>query len=686
MSYCLNPKCPNPSDPANSGKSACIHCGSELLLQGRYRLVAPLGGGGFGRTFEVDDNGARRVLKVLLKEHPKAVELFKQEADVLVRLRHPGIPKVDRDGYFIFSPANSTESFHCLIMEKIAGANLQDWLKHRGRPISQEQALNWLKQLSEILDQVHRLNYFHRDIKPHNIMCKPNGQLVLIDFGTAREVSATYFAKVGQGQNVTGIVSPGYTPPEQTNGKAVPQSDFFALGRTFVYLLTGKPPTAFPENPRTGRLMWRKGAPQVSDPLANVIDYLMAPFPGNRPQSPQMVLQCLEEINLDGAETQLPTQLPTTGQTKIRGTSSSSGATKQTSINRLRPLDSGLNKRRKEVFDWKTKLLAGAAALMMGIGASQIYGSMRYGVFPANPVWLLSSLPSSQFLQRSLDNVGGVNAIALSPDGQTLVSASFGTIRIWNVRTGRLVRTLNPVHSKKSVNTLAVSPDSSILASGGSDNNLILWDLKTGRRMRTIPAHKAAVNSIAFSNDGQTIASGSDDKTVRLWNVRTGSRLLTLIGHAGAVNAIALSRDGQTLASGGEDKTVRLWNLGTGEVRRIITGHAGPVNAVAFSPNGQVVATASSDNTIRLSNVQDGKRTRTFKGHSSWVRTIAFSPDSRTLISGGGDIIVWDLKTGKERSTLSGHSQFVNSVAVSRDSKTLVSGSPDRTIKIWRMP
>lgn len=686
MSYCLNPKCPNPSDPANSGKSACIHCGSELLLQGRYRLVAPLGGGGFGRTFEVDDNGARRVLKVLLKEHPKAVELFKQEADVLVRLRHPGIPKVDRDGYFIFSPANSTESFHCLIMEKIAGANLQDWLKHRGRPISQEQALNWLKQLSEILDQVHRLNYFHRDIKPHNIMCKPNGQLVLIDFGTAREVSATYFAKVGQGQNVTGIVSPGYTPPEQTNGKAVPQSDFFALGRTFVYLLTGKPPTAFPENPRTGRLMWRKGAPQVSDPLANVIDYLMAPFPGNRPQSPQMVLQCLEEINLDGAETQLPTQLPTTGQTKIRGTSSSSGATKQTSINRLRPLDSGLNKRRKEVFDWKTKLLAGAAALMMGIGASQIYGSMRYGVFPANPVWLLSSLPSSQFLQRSLDNVGGVNAIALSPDGQTLVSASFGTIRIWNVRTGRLVRTLNPVHSKKSVNTLAVSPDSSILASGGSDNNLILWDLKTGRRVRTIPAHKAAVNSIAFSNDGQTIASGSDDKTVRLWNVTTGSRLLTLIGHAGAINAIALSRDGQTLASGGEDKTVRLWNLGTGEVRRIITGHAGPVNAVAFSPNGQVVATASSDNTIRLSNVQDGKRTRTFKGHSSWVRTIAFSPDSRTLISGGGDIMVWDLKTGKERSTLSGHSQFVNSVAVSRDSKTLVSGSPDRTIKIWRMP
>jgi WD40 repeat protein len=432
--------------------------------------------------------------------------------------------------------------------------------------------------------------------------------------------------------------------------------------------------------------MWRKGAPQVSDPLANVIDYLMAPFPGNRPQSPQMVLQCLEEIKLDDGDSQLPTQLPTTGQTKLRVTSGPSGATQQTSLNRLRPLNTELKKPLQKVFEWKNKLLAGTAVLMLGIGASQIYGSLRYGVFPANPVWLLSSLPSSQFLQRSLDNVGSVNAIALSPNGQTLVSASFGTIRIWNLRTGRLVRTLNSVHSKKSVNTVAVSPDSSILASGGDDNNVMIWDLKTGRPIRTISAHTAAVNAIAFSGDGKTLASGSNDKTVRLWNARTGSRLRTLSGHAGGINALALSRDGKTLASGSQDKTLRLWNLGTGEVRRIITGHGGAVNAVAFSPNGKSVASASTDNTIRLSNVQDGKRTRTFKGHSSWVRTIAFSPDSRTLISGGGDIIVWDLKTGKQRSTLSGHSQFVTSVAISKDSKTFMSGSPDRTIKIWRMP
>ena len=181
-----------------------------------------------------------------------------------------------------------------------------------------------------------------------------------------------------------------------------------------------------------------------------------------------------------------------------------------------------MKKRRQEEFDRKNKWLAGAAALLLAVGASQIYGSLRYGLFPANPVWLLSSLPSSQFLTRSLDNVGSVNAIALSPDGQTLVSGSFGTIRIWNAKTGVLLRTLGQVHSKKSVRTLAVSPDSKMLASGGDDNNLILWSLKTGGRVLTIPAHRAGVNAIAFSSDGKMIASGSDDKTVRLWDARNG--------------------------------------------------------------------------------------------------------------------------------------------------------------------
>ncbi|VXD23983.1 Serine/threonine protein kinase with WD40 repeats (fragment) [Planktothrix serta PCC 8927] len=287
MSYCLNPKCPNPTDPANENQSTCCQCGSDLLLKERYRVTKQLGGGDFSKTFEIDDQGKFKILKVLLKNNPKAATLLKQQAEVLSQINHPGIPKVDPDGYFTYLPKGSEEALHCLVIEKIEGLNLQDWMKERKKePISQEQALEWLKQLTEILEQVHSLQYFHQDIRPQNIMRKPNGQLVLIDFATTRQVAG----------NVAGIVVfPGYTPLEQVNGKEVPQSDYFALGRTFVYLLTGKPPAAYPENPRTGKLLWRKGAPHLSDQLAALIDYLIAPFPGNRPQNPQMILQCLAE-------------------------------------------------------------------------------------------------------------------------------------------------------------------------------------------------------------------------------------------------------------------------------------------------------------------------------------------------------------------------------------------------------
>jgi len=272
------------------------------LIANRYQVIRQVSKGGFSRIYEVDDRGTIKILKILKldavdEEHKgKLVESFKQEADILCRLRHPGIPRAERDGYFTLITKGKLERVHCFVMEKINGVNLEQWLIKRNRPINEYLAINWLKQLAYILDQVHHLNYFHRDIKPSNIMVQPNGKLVLIDFGAVREVSATYFAKVGQGGSVTVIISPGYTPLEQANGKAIPQSDFFALGRTFVHLLTGKSPTAFPENPRTGRLMWRKVAPHISDPFANVIDYLMAPFPGNRPQSPQVILQCIHEM------------------------------------------------------------------------------------------------------------------------------------------------------------------------------------------------------------------------------------------------------------------------------------------------------------------------------------------------------------------------------------------------------
>ncbi|NES81964.1 MAG: serine/threonine protein kinase, partial [Moorea sp. SIO2B7] len=232
MSLCINPSCPKPQNPDHN--LFCQACGSELLLAGRYRVINVLSDkGGFSNTYEVIHNDIIKVLKVLTNNNPKAVELFQHEAQVLSQLNHPGIPK--GDGHFIYFPRNSQTPLHCLVMEKIEGMDLEEYQKQRkNRPIDQQLAIEWLKQLAEILHEVHTHQFFHRDIKPSNIIFRSNSQLALIDFGAVRQVTETLIAG---GQN-TSIYTPGYAPPEQEKGYAVQQSDFFALGRTFVYLLT----------------------------------------------------------------------------------------------------------------------------------------------------------------------------------------------------------------------------------------------------------------------------------------------------------------------------------------------------------------------------------------------------------------------------------------------------------------
>jgi serine/threonine protein kinase len=294
MSYCINPHCPKPADPANVNNRICRNCGSQILLQNRYRILKQLGQGGFGNTFEIDDGGKTKVLKVLTENNPKAVELFQQEAKVLSQLNSAGIPKVEADGYFTVLPKNSSVPLHCLVMEKIEGVNLEQWMEVRNyQPIAETQAINWLKQIVEILALVHAKKYFHRDIKPQNIMLRPSGQLVLIDFGAVRQITTTILA----GNSHTRIISQGYSPPEQQNGYSVQQSDFFALGRTFIFLLTGKEPQDKAiYDPLTNELHWRKYAVNISPLLADLIDNLIAPTANQRPENTRVILQRLQKI------------------------------------------------------------------------------------------------------------------------------------------------------------------------------------------------------------------------------------------------------------------------------------------------------------------------------------------------------------------------------------------------------
>jgi WD40 repeat protein len=325
------------------------------------------------------------------------------------------------------------------------------------------------------------------------------------------------------------------------------------------------------------------------------------------------------------------------------------------------------------------------------MGPRTVYAQVRDGVENVSPTASVSIFLTSVSLTGHTD---WVNSVAFSPDGRLLASGSCGQrdsggnciqgeIKLWEVATGSLVRTLSG-HTNW-VNSVAFSPDGRLLASGSSDRTIKLWEVATGSLVRTLSGHTNWVRSVAFSPDGRLLASGSDDKTIKLWEVATGSEVRSLTGHTDYVRSVAFSPDGKLLASGSNDKTIKLWEVATGSEVRSLTGHTDYVRSVAFSPDGKLLASGSNDKTIKLWEVATGSEVRTLSGHTWYVTSVAFSPDGRLLASGSDDgtIKLWEVASGREVRTLSGHTGSVFSVAFSPDGRLLASGSNDKTIKLW---
>lgn len=418
--YCINPDCSQPDHPSNNNSNTryCQSCGSELLLNGKYRVSRLLSDTtGFGVVYEAFEGFTAKILKVLQEKwnnEPKAVELFKREYDVLLELSRQNVTGVPRaDAYFQYSTREG-KILHCLVMEKVEGINLEQWLKQYDK-LSQKRALKWLREITLILDKIHQQNWLHRDIKPPNIMLRNSGELVLIDFGTAREETQTYHQKV-KGQQVTGITSAGYTPNEQQHGQAVIQSDFHALGRTFVHLLTGKHPLEI-YDPINDVLPWREETENIHPLLLDFIDDLMGRLPKNRPANTRVILQRLDEIE---RQLKLPPITPN------------------------RPSPPPPN-------------------------PQPVVTQKQPPVIPnINP-----SPPVSPVDKTLTGHSGQVYSLAYSPDGRYLASGSQDkTIKIWEVATGK-VRTLTGHYM--TFWSVAYSPDGRYLASGSADKTIKIW-------------------------------------------------------------------------------------------------------------------------------------------------------------------------------------------------------------------
>jgi WD40 repeat protein len=673
MICCLNPDCPYPLNP--DGMDFCQTCNTPLvaLLRNRFRVTRVLSDeGGFGRTYlaeDLDKLNERCVIKQLAPKFQdswalsKAVDLFHKEAQRLQQLgEHSQIPTLL--AYF------EENNYLYLVQQFIDGQNLLKELQQK-RGYSAKEIREILLDLLPVLKFIHERGVIHRDIKPQNIIRrKSDGRLCLIDFGSSKQLTAKVQMPMG-----TSIGSHGYSAIEQIrDGKAYPASDLFSLGATCFHLLTGISPfKLWTEHGYAWVQDWQEFLKNpISDELAEVIDKLLEKDVKQRYQSADQVLKDLfpKQTSLV-KEANYPTNLQQTQPTLL--------SRKYTLLRNF--------------------FLLGSVVLLLVLGQFfyQQSGRLELSISSSfgksnqnNNSETITPEPSQVPLQnfylaktfKSPDR--SVLSIALAPNGKTIVSNSGDTIKMWSLATGQEIYTLKG-HTGR-VNIIAMTPDGQTLVSGSKDKTIKLWNLARGQEIRTLEEHSNSVNAFAISPDGKTLAIGSDDNTIKLWDLTTGQQIGTLKSHSSWVSAVTFSPDGQTLASGSRDKTIKLWNWAKGKTIRTFTGHSQTVTSIAIAPDGNTLVSGSDDKTIKLWNLDTGEEIRTLHKHSDQVKAIAISPDGYALASGSLDktIKLWDIDTGEEIHTLKGH-DGIQALAFSQDGKTLVSAGLDNTIKVWRV-
>ncbi len=670
----------------------------------------------------------------------EAARLFQREMKAISQLDHPNIlPLFD----FGEETVNQTKLTYMVMPYRQEGS-LADWLQKRSSAqlLSAQEVAYFVSQAADALQHAHDHQLIHQDVKPSNFLIRGRSghpshpDLLLADFGIAKFTTAT--ATVSQSIRGT----PAYMAPEQWDGQPVAATDQYALAVMAYQLLTGRPPflggpsqvmrqhfRAQPQPPSTLN-------PRIPFALDAVILRALAKQPEARFASINEFAYAFQQAGQDTPTASVssapPVSLieesprPSTRGSDIRATLAISQAEALTGTNRTLTLPGG---RQVTVSvpggarDGQIVRLEGQGeaspdggedgALILTIlivaareappfsptNAAEAEETLRtadptelatraptvsdtsQGPFPPAPLPL--SVGTTLYTYRGHSQ--SVNAVAWSPDGKRIASASSDRmVQVWDAFTGSNIYTYRG-HSK-NVHAVAWSPDGKYIASGGEDGTVQVWDTVSGKKIITYGNQSVEVNAVGWSSDGQRIAIGYR-KEVQVRNIAQETHTVTYQGHLFAIQALAWSPDGTRIVSAGRDQGVQVWNAATGIRLTLYYGCTGQwnwVNAVAWSPDGRFVASGDANGRVNIWDVVTKSTIVTYKSHSAGVCAVAWSPDSKCIASASGDstVQVWDAFTGGKIVTYC-HSAPVNAVAWSPDGRHIASGSDDKTVQVW---
>jgi guanine nucleotide-binding protein subunit beta-2-like 1 protein len=242
------------------------------------------------------------------------------------------------------------------------------------------------------------------------------------------------------------------------------------------------------------------------------------------------------------------------------------------------------------------------------------------------------------------------------------------------------------------VTSIATSPENpNTLVSGSRDHKIMIWSLTPeqetpGYARRSLTGHNQAVSDVQVSSDGQFVLSSSWDKTLRLWEMASGKSVKTFVGHSSDVFSVAFSADNRQIASCGRDKSIKLWNT-LGECKYTFTEeqHQDWISCVRFSPSAKTPLLVSGgwDKEVKVWNLSNFKLRATLKGHNGVINAVTVSPDGSLCASGAKDgaAMLWDLNEAKHLYSL-GAGSSIQALAFSPKNYWLCAAT-ENSIKIW---
>lgn len=287
-------------------------------------------------------------------------------------------------------------------------------------------------------------------------------------------------------------------------------------------------------------------------------------------------------------------------------------------------------------------------------------------VITAGSDHLIKSWDSAGTLKKVIgSHEEGVTTLLLN-DGSLISASRDGALKVWNLTTGD-VKILEKDH-KGGITALTLSPDKSILAVGGGDGYISVWNLGTGKRLSDFPkAHGGEVRCLQYTSDASLLISGSADRMIRIWRLN-GNGLeyqSNIVGHDEAVTGVFVGPDNKSITSVSEDGFLKSWNMKGGALDKRIKTGAG-ILCASLSPDGHTLATGDSDGKIKLWNFATGAPILFTGSHDRGVTALAWTSDGKMIVSGGADktLRYWIVATSREVAKTTAHDGTVEAIVI----------------------